>query len=197
MLTYEEIAEYASSFKGLEMEDLVVLGALAQVKTLAAGEIYIRKGSDTQKIAFIRKGLIRCYFVKPNEEQVTIMLRWEQQFVASIDSIVRKQPSRYAYEALEETEMLEIDYAKAGPLIDANPRLATVRDGFLMIMLANAMERVESFVVLSPEERYKKLVSEKPGLVERVPDKYLATLLGITPVSLSRIRRRMAGNQIR
>jgi FixJ family two-component response regulator len=59
-------------------------------------------------------------------------------------------------------------------------------------MLAQSMDRIESFVLLSPEERYRQLVEQKPNIVNRVPNKYIATFLGITPVSLSRLRRRMA-----
>lgn len=192
MLTDQEIAVFAPFFKGLELEDMAQIAALAQIKTLVPGEIYIRKGSDTQKIAYIQKGLIRIYYVRDNDDQATIMLRWEQQFVASVDSIFRRQRSRYVYEAMEETTILEMDYNLARPLIDANPRLSVVRDEFLMIMLSQSIERVETFILLSPEERYLQLLQEKPGLVERVPDKHLATLLGITPVSLSRIRKRLS-----
>jgi hypothetical protein len=54
------------------------------------------------------------------------------------------------------------------------------------------MEKVADFLLLSAEERYLKLVNEKPDIVNRVPNKYIATMLGITPVSLSRIRKRVA-----
>jgi CRP-like cAMP-binding protein len=192
MLSEEEIQQYSGLFNGLSPEDMAGLAQLARTRELAPGDIYIRKGSASQSIAFIQKGLIRTYYVQPNDEEITLMLRWENQFVASIDSIFRQKPSRYTYEALEETVLLEMDYAQARPLIDANRRLSVSRDGFLMMMLSQAMDRIETFCLFSPEERYLNLLQEKPGLVERVPDKYLATMLGITPVSLSRIRKRLS-----
>ncbi len=165
---------------------------MAHTRHLSAGSIYIREGADTQKLAYISKGLIRVYKLKENGDEATLMLRWENQFIASHDSIILNQPSRFIYQALEDTDLLELDYSKTLPLMDHNPRLSSSRNSFLLHMLAEALDRVESFVLLSPEERYLQLLHNKPDILNRVPNKYLATLLGITPVSLSRIRKRIA-----
>jgi len=192
MLTPEDIGLYLSAFEGLKLQDVTELAGLARTKTLAVGEVYIREGSVTQKLAFIRKGLLRAYGVKKNGQDATLFLRWEGQFIASSDSIILKRPSKFRYEALEETILDEMDFTEVQPVIDRSPVLSSLRDVILMQMLAQAMERVEGFVFLTPEERYSKFVREKPDIINRVPGKYLATLLGITPISLSRIRRRMA-----
>jgi CRP-like cAMP-binding protein len=192
MLTSPDTAFLLTVFNGAGPDDLTGLAQLATSRTLNAGDIYIPVGSASQKLAYIRKGLIRTWFLKKNEEEVTLMLRWEDQLVASLDSIFYRQPSRFTYQALEETTLVEIDYEQAEALITPNPRLAAIRDKLLMLMLGQAMGRIETFVLLSPEERYRRLLEDKPGIVNRVADKHLATLLGITPVSLSRIRKRLA-----
>jgi len=81
-------------------------------------------------------------------------------------------------------------------MADRNSTIGVYRSIFQVDMLKEAMERIESFVLLSPTERYLKLIEEKPDIVNRVPDKYLSTYLGITPVSLSRIRKRIASGQL-
>jgi CRP-like cAMP-binding protein len=192
MLSSEEIDLYASVFKELDPTDLAGLFQHARTRTLAAGAVYIPHGSLSQKIAYIRQGLIRAWYLKENDEEITLMLRWEHQFVASLESIMMGKPSRYTFQALEETVLIELDYNIVRSAIDTNPSLSNTRNRFLMYMLSQAMDRIEGFVLLSPEERYRKLLSEKTDIVNRVPDKYLATMLGITPVSLSRIRKRMA-----
>ncbi|SDE33058.1 cAMP-binding domain of CRP or a regulatory subunit of cAMP-dependent protein kinases [Mucilaginibacter pineti] len=192
MLNSDDISFYLTRFKGLSITDAIALFKLAQTKKLAAGDIYIHQNSNYQKVAFIKKGLIRMYQLKPSGDEVTLMLRWENKFIASHDSIILQQPSRFIYQALEDTVLMEIDYRKAQPLMENTPKLSALRNEFLLAMLAESMHRVESFIMLSPEERYLQLVREKPDIVNRVPDKYLATLLGITPVSLSRIRKRIA-----
>lgn len=164
---------------------------ISRMRKLKTGDIYISINSSSQRLAYIRKGLIRTFMIKENGEDITLMLRWEDQFIASVDSVVHQRPSRFIYQALENTVLLEVDYQKSQPLINANPRLSDIRNKILLHILAQAMERIENFVLLSPEEHYMKLVDEKPDMINRVPDKYLATMLGITPVSLSRIRKRI------
>jgi CRP-like cAMP-binding protein len=191
MLSDEDIKFYLGIFKGLDLYDLTALFKLAQIKTIPANEIYIDFGVTSTKLSFIRKGLIRAYGVKNNGDDVTLFLRWENQFVASHDSIILRQPSRFIYQALEDTVLLEMDYFKLESILDNNPKLSAHRNLFLLSMLAEALERMESFVLLSPEERYMQLLKDKPDIFNRVHNKYLATLLGITPVSLSRIRKRI------
>ncbi|MDB5144626.1 MAG: hypothetical protein JWQ66_3339 [Mucilaginibacter sp.] len=192
MLNTDDINFYLSNFKGLGISDAIGLFKLAKTKKLAAGDIYIDLGSNYQKLAYIKKGLIRMYHLKPSGDEVTLMLRWENKFIASHDTIILQQPSRFIYQALEDTVLMEIDYHKAQPLMDNNPKLSALRNKFLLTMLGESIHRVEAFIMLSPEERYLQLVREKPDIVNRVPNKYLATLLGITPVSLSRIRKRIS-----
>lgn len=191
MLTPEDIQFYLGIFKDLSFTDLYELFKMAQAKRIPAGDVYIEQGATAKKLGFIRKGLIRAHCVKDNGDNVTLMLRWENQFIASHDTVILNQPSRFTYQALEDTTLMELDYGRMEAILDSNPKLSSYRNVILMRMLSEALERMESFVLFTPEERYLKLLTEKPNIFNRVPNKYLATLLGITPVSLSRIRKRI------
>ncbi|RFZ81232.1 Crp/Fnr family transcriptional regulator [Mucilaginibacter terrenus] len=188
----ENINFPANVFGQLGPADIANLLRITRTRKLAAGEVYIEAGSDSQKLAFINSGLIRVYHLKPNGDDLTLMLRWENQFIASVDGVIYQRPNRFIYQAMEDTELLEMDYYKAEKIIGESLSLSSTKHSVLLHMLGEAMERVESFVLLTAEERYLKLIEEQPTLYNRVPDKYLATLLGITPVSLSRIRKRIA-----
>lgn len=192
MQASDKIKFYLGIFKDLSTRDIFSFLKAARTRKLAAGDIYIREGETGARLAFIRKGIIRAYHVNEQGEELTLMLRWEDQFIASHENIIFNRPSRFIYEAVEETTLLEADYATIMRIIDSNPVFEKSRYYFLLHMLGEAMTRMESFVLLSPEERYLQLIREKPDLVQRVPGKHLATLLGITPVSLSRIRKRIA-----
>ncbi|WP_345951443.1 Crp/Fnr family transcriptional regulator [Mucilaginibacter sp. PAMB04274] len=192
MLTPEDIKFYLGIFKGLSLSDLNELFKMAHSRNLKAGNVYIEQGAVSKKLGLISSGLIRAYCIKENGDDITLMLRWENQFVASHDNIILNQPSRFIYEALEDTSLLEFDYERIQAILDNNPKLSSHRNLFLLRMLAEALERMESFVLYTPEERYLQLMKEKPNIFNRVHNKYLATLLGVTPVSLSRIRKRIA-----
>lgn len=192
MLSPDDISFYLGIFKGLTLADLTEILKMSHIRRIPANGIYIDEGSVSKKLGLIRKGLIRAYRIKENGDDVTLMLRWENQFVASHDNIILNQPSRFIYQALEDTVLMELDYSRVDGILDSNPKLSSHRNLFLLRMLAEALERMESFVLQTPEERYLQLLQDKPDIFNRVHNKYLATLLGITPVSLSRIRKRIS-----
>lgn len=195
MIHPDKIAFYLKLFPNMGLQDLQNLFNLARVQTLAAGDIYIREGELSKKLAYVKEGLIRAYQVNDKGDERTLLLRWEDQFLTSHDNLFFQQPSRFVYQALEDTTLLVADFDAIQALIENTGAMQYSRYYFVLDMLANAMHRVESFVLLNPEERYQQLMQQKPDLLQRVPGKYLASLLGITPVSLSRIRKRIAAKQ--
>ena len=192
MISIEKLKLYFKIFKGLSFEDLVKISHLVKRRKLAPNEIFIHEGATRKKVAYIKEGLVRAYIIKENGDEITTLLRWEDTFVASHDIILYNKASRYFFETLEKTELLEIDYEILQNILDKNPKFEQVRKHFLLKMLGESLDRLESFILLSPEERYIQLLNEKPNIVNRVPGKYIANILGITPVSLSRIRKRIA-----
>lgn len=126
-------------------------------------------------------------------EEITFQLYPELNIVANLHSILFDKPSRFVYQALEDTKAYRIDYAALLELTSKNADLLEINRIYVgRKALERAFQRVESFVFLSPLERYEKYVKDYPNLVNRVPDKYIASVLGITPVSLSRIRKRIS-----
>jgi len=178
--------------KGLHLQDIQHLFNLASQKKFDPNDFLIQEGSQRREIFFIKKGLIRSFTINEKGEEITMGLFWENRFVASAEVILNNAPSKYYFQALEDTETLLMDYDIAQKIIEDNPKLEKSRKFFLQKMLKDALERIESFVLYSPEERYIKLVESKPDIVNRVPNKYIANVLGMTPVSLSRIRKRIA-----
>lgn len=191
MASNDKLLYFADILKDLPLEDIAELFAKASLKTLYEGQGYIRLHEESKKLAFIEKGIIRAYTYKQNGDEATLLLRWEGQFVGSHDAILLNQPSNFIYQALEETHILEIDYSEVEKIMAENPKYEPIRNHVLMTMLGGALKMIEDFILLNPEERYKKFVAEKFDIVNRVHDKYIASMLGITPVSLSRIRRRI------
>ena len=191
MISAEKLAFYLDTFKELSLDDLQALFALVKERSLKAGSVYIDTGALFKRLAYVKSGLIRIYHLDDSGDERTVQLKWEDQFFASFDTMLWQRPSRFIYEAYEDTVLLEAEYQQFMDLVDATPRFSAAKTYFLQHMLAEALERVESFILLKPEARYEQLVAEHPDLLQRIPSKHLASLLGITPVSLSRIRKRL------
>lgn len=192
MISNEKLLFFTNFLNDVSLEDVSDLFSKASEKHLTTGEEYIQRNQINKKLAYIKKGLMRVYAIKKNGEEATLLLRWEDQFLGSHDSIIFDKPSNFIYQALEETQILEIDYALVEKIMSENPKYESLRYQIILSMLGSSLQMIEDFVLLNPEERYKKLVAEKFDIVNRVPDKYIASMLGITPVSLSRIRKRIS-----
>jgi CRP-like cAMP-binding protein len=167
----------------------------ATSKVIAASEIYIPEGKIFKKIIYIKKGILRIFFVTASGEEKTFFFRWEGQIAAIPECIFDNQPTRQTWQALEDCELMEIDFDTVEKLSENDISLTKTRLGFAEKMFLDALKRVESFVLDKPEERYQKLIIQKPEIIKRVADKHIASFIGVTPVSLSRIRKRLASQK--
>ncbi len=164
----------------------------AKHKSVTTSEIYIPQGKVFKKIFYIKKGILRSYYITESGEEKTIFFRWEDQMASIPECVFDNEPTRQTWQALEDCELLEIDFDLVEKMSENNFPLIKTRMGFAQKMLLEALQRVESFVLDKPEERYQKLIAQKPEIIKRVADKYIASFIGVTPVSLSRIRKRLA-----
>lgn len=168
-----------------------------QCKIYRKGEIVIDKGETDATVVFIRKGLIRS-FIQDDEknDRITFQLYPEYQLAVNLHAILFQEPSKFTYQALEDTKTYQIDYHYWMQMASNNAGLFELNRNYMgRNVMKKAFQRAESFVFLSPEERYLNYIRAHPNLVNRVPDKYIAHVLGITPVSLSRIRHRIVAKK--
>ena len=111
--------------------------------------------------------------------------------VSSFESVMTKKPSRMFIDAIEDSTIGIIRFRELERLIAGTPSVRDHFDRLLMTRLIFYMNQHASFILDSPEKRYRNLMRENPELVSRVPQQYIASYLGVTPVSLSRIRARI------
>jgi CRP-like cAMP-binding protein len=179
-----------SKFPFLTEEDIAAVVRLASMRTVSAGEHLIRAGTVNYNGFLVVKGLLRNYHVLPNGSERTVLFTAEGGSVASYASVLRNMPTVEQVTALEETLVLVIDVRELRNLMDSSPELMRAYAQVIEQLLLDAITRIDRFVLLSPEERYFTFTKEHAGLEQRIPQKHLASYLGITPVSLSRIRAR-------
>lgn len=176
----------------VEMADIQHFLSHVRFQSLKQGEIFLEKGSTKSNVYFIIKGLIRSYYINEKGEEITNRIRYEHQVMSCYEIDLLKIPSRCTLQALEATELLVIDLPTLHKVAHGKPEYEAGLRFFLNDSLLLALQMIDDFILLSPEERYLKFVKEHAHLLNRVPNKYIANVLGITPVSLSRIRKRIA-----
>ncbi len=148
------------------------------------------EGKVAKEIYFVNKGLLRLYYSKEGEEITGFIFR-EGLFASSYDSFLREVPSSQTLETLEESELLAISKIDLELLYQKMPAMNVLTRKVAEQRFINAQLILSSFILDSPEERYRKFAIDNKDLLNRVPQHYIASFLGITPVSLSRIRKRL------
>lgn len=175
---------------GLNTRDVGLLADRFHSVHLPQHTFWIEPGQRPRHLAFVKEGCIR-YFLKMEETEKTFFFFTENTIFADFRALIGEKPSEIYMEAIEPTELLVINYGEIKDLYDQYP--AIERAGRMLVerYLISAETRLFSHIKDSPEHRYLEIMNQNPELLQRIPQQYLASYLGVTPVSLSRIKRRV------
>jgi CRP-like cAMP-binding protein len=148
-------------------------------------------GQVSNEVFYLIKGCIRLYCEKDGEKLSTYFFT-ENMFAGSYDSFLSRRPSKVAIETLEECEVLVLTHEAQEKLYKVFPKMNEFIRKALEQRFVLLHDLFISYLLNSPEERYMILQKERPELLQRIPQHQIASFLGITRVSLSRIRNRIA-----
>lgn len=184
-----DLQQYISSYFGVERSQLDLIGSLFQPEILNKGAYYVKSGRVCDKLSFVKEGVIRIY-AHAHEREITQWISTKGYFVTDLSGLIFKTPARWNIQALTDTELYTInhdDYKNIGNLLPAWHELEKLFIAKCFIMLEN---RIFHHLSLTAEERYDRLFENTPELLNLVPLNYLASMLGMTPETFSRIRRK-------
>jgi CRP-like cAMP-binding protein len=153
----------------------------------------LREGEIPKKMFLIEKGCIRVWFNNDGKD-ITFQFFFENNTVASIESFRKKCPSPVAIETIEQSILWYIDKKNADKILIEINEIPALRDQFIDAIFERTfdyMKHFVSFIKDTPKQRYLNLIKDKPQIIQRVPQHYIASYLGISPVHLSRIKSEM------
>lgn len=152
--------------------------------------VILREGDVADRIYYIRSGCLRLAFNNDGKD-VTFQFFFPGGVVASFDSWRSAAPSQFSIISIERSELVAIDGSAFKSLIMSDDTLRNEYVGYLESRFHTYQQLFLSRIRNTPEQRYKELLKQNPGIVRRIPQHYIASYLGITSVSLSRIRSRI------
>ena len=185
-----DISRYLRLSGVLNETEIQTIGQMMQIKTFKKGTFLLKEGQVASYSYFNLKGCVREYFLKDGEEK-TISFYTEGDAVGSTSSYVLRIPSKHYLECIEDTTLTVMTYENDRKVNTLFPRLATMCSSKTEEQLGAYRYLAADYMVSTPEERYLKLVKIRPDLLDRVPQYQLASYIGVTPESLSRIRNRL------
>ena len=191
MDTLDIIKEYYASMTSIPSEEWDWFAARLIEKHIPKNSHWVTEGQIAHEYAFITHGFMRSYYVKEGKDVVRDFFS-EHSHVSAYTSIISRTPSLYSIQALESTRLLTLTYRDNQELFCRHSCWQEIGRLTAEARYKQKEEREASFLLDSPEDRYQKLFLQSPEILQRAPQYHIASYLGITPETLSRIRRKLA-----
>lgn len=193
LIAVENFRAQINKFVTLTDEEWNLFKQHINYRRLKKKALLAEEGKVCDEIGFIVEGSVR-YFHMRDGVDITGYFSFENEFVSSYKSFIKQEPSLNYIQALEDSLILTVKHKSWHQMLN-DVRLAYKMERFGRLIaeyyLCCYEDRVSAFITQTPEERYLKLMETGREILLRIPQHYVANFLGITPVSLSRIRKRV------
>jgi CRP-like cAMP-binding protein len=188
--TRQEMIKCISENKLLNPEEVEDIAQAIRVEQFKKGSLLLKEGEVAKDCYLVLKGCVRQYYVVDGNEKTTSFFVEGQGF-SSFKSASKGIPSDHFLECIEDTTLAVLSVKKELELYQKYPNFESLSRSGMEEQLGDYQEMLAKFVTLKPEDRYLELLEKRPDLINRVPQYLLASYLGISPETLSRIRKRI------
>lgn len=179
----------------LDEENIALLKSIFKPRLLKKDAFFLHGGEKSSEIGFVINGAFRSYYIDKNGNDITKYFYSEGGILLSYVAYLSKSESMYTIQALEDSKILVAKISDFEKIVDGNYKILLFYKKALDKILVMKEEHASSFKLLNSTGRYKKFLDEHPDLENRIKQCHLASYLGITPVSLSRIRSKLNLNK--
>ncbi|CAM3951802.1 cAMP-binding domain of CRP or a regulatory subunit of cAMP-dependent protein kinases [Pedobacter westerhofensis] len=193
---FEIFKEYINSKLIVSEDDWMKIESLAMEKTLHKKEYLLKQGSVWRFGAFVCTGCLRTYRLDTSGHEHTTKFTIDKSWTGDISSIISGKPAVFTTEALEDTTLVLFYNDDFDRICREVTGFQALMNADLRICMSSIEDRVNVVLSYSAEEKYHTFMEEYPGLSTRIPQYMIASYLGITPESLSRLRKQIAGSKI-
>jgi CRP/FNR family transcriptional regulator, anaerobic regulatory protein len=172
-------------------EEMISFISRLESRTIAKHEFFVREGQVANEMAIVFKGAFRMYFTYKEREQ-TGHFMFEGQWLGDYESFLSRKPAVNNVEALEDSEVFCLSYDTMQAMYKMGAQYERFGRLIAEYVYLVAMNSYKSLLLKTAEERYLELLETQPHILERLPQHYIASYLGIQAPSLSRIRNKLA-----
>ena len=183
--------ELFNSIVHLEDNEWNIAQNLFKERSFKKGEYLISEGKIENYINFIVEGTCRAFYIK-NGIEYNYEIGLEDDWISSYKSFTNNIPSDEYIQAVTHMKVYSIHRDSIQNLVSINPKFAVIERYIVNKIVIDKTERLRSFITDTPNERYLKLIERKKHLIQKIPLNILASYIGITPESLSRLRKRLS-----
>jgi CRP-like cAMP-binding protein len=154
-------------------------------------DYFIKTGDIPDKMAFIAKGIFRVFYITEKGDEKILVFREEGRMLSAFSAFLENKESWFNIQALEESDLLYISFLDYKKHLNEDPCWQIINSKYVEMIFIEKEKRESEFLSDNPETRYIKFIQKYPGIEKRIRQYHIASYLGITPVALSRIRKRI------
>lgn len=159
---------------------------------IPAKEYFLKEGQICKHMAFVEKGELRMFYITEEGKEINVEFFFENDFVASYQSFLSQSKSKYYVQAISDCELITISYLTLQNAYENSPYWQKFGRIIAEKVFVLAEQRTEGFLFYNAEERYLKLMHNRPIIFKKIPLYHIATYMGIEPESLSRLRKTLS-----
>ncbi|UZR97477.1 Crp/Fnr family transcriptional regulator [Chondrinema litorale] len=184
------IREYYEQITRLTEEEWLFISSYFTKRVFKKGEVITKRGDIEKYLSFIESGIVR-YYIPDVENELTFHFCFDREFTCAYDSFLSQNPSEYELQALTNMVMWSISNRDL-QIVYAQTKVGNYLGRFAAENLYLAKSKRElALLKFTAKQRYLNLFDENPEIIEKIPLKYIASYIGITPQGLSRIRKQI------
>ena len=188
-LSKNEIKKILSKcFPTLKNKEMELFLSITKYQFVKSKELILKSGKTDKNLLFILKGVARAYSISDKGQELNDFIRAEGNLMGDA-KVFGDDIQTLNIEAIGEVHFLKFDISKLEKLGYKNPKIMAFYLNFLKEIILTLSYRLNTFVTMTPKERYIDLIHWNPVLIESTYDKHLASFLGITPLTLHRIKK--------
>lgn len=188
---HPQLAAVMTVLADVPADQLAKASAIFQPTRVERGSVLLHAGDVPHTLMFVVSGMLRLFYLDDNGNEFTKSFCSANDLVTAYSALLLGTPSRLFIDALEDSALLVADYRDYLALSAQHPCWALVNQKRAELLFIKKEQRESALLLDDAQTRYRQFLSEYPGLDSRVKQHHIASYLGITPVSLSRIRARL------
>jgi CRP-like cAMP-binding protein len=189
---HEPLISYLKYFTELDSSEEEELRQAFNPQSFSKGEFVTEYGKVNNYLAFVSSGYCRVYVIDMEGNEVTIHMAGNRDFVGAISSFLTRSPSDEYVQAVTDVQLLTVSNSDLYQLYERSHRWERLGRMIMEGLFLRKQRRVISFIQQTAEERYKLMLQTKPDMLLHVPMHYIASFLGMSPETLSRVRAKMS-----
>ncbi len=188
----DKLISHISKFSSLSNEELEEVSNSFIQKSFQKKEYILKAGDLSRYECFIAKGCLRAFVINEKGIENNIRFGVENSWIGDLDSFFKQTPATYNIQTVEPSTLLLIDVSKFNKLMDSIPGFEHYFRIMFQYGVMSLQLRMVQELSLSAEERYTEFINKYPYLEQRIPQKHIASYLGMTPEFLSMLRKKIS-----